>query len=107
MNKFVIMMLTVFILGIAHWLTAFVFNWPFVDVSIPFGIVAIFITYIFTNKGNTVSRQMDMQIQGETGIRMDFSNRLANQSFVFIGSIVYFSLALLTTFYIYKDYFIS
>jgi hypothetical protein len=78
-----------------------------VDVSIPFGIAAIFITYVFTNKGNAISRQMDMQIQGETGIRMAFSNRVASHSFVFIGSIVYFSLALLTTFFTYKDYFIS
>lgn len=107
MKNFVILVGTVLILGISHWITSYMFNWNFVDVSIPFGIAAIFITYIFTNRGNAISRQMDMQIQGETGIRMALSNRVANQSFVFIGSIVYFSLALLTTFYIYKDYFIS
>ena len=107
MKKFVILMLTVLMLGIGHWLTAYLFNWSFVDVSIPFGIAAVFITYIFTNKGNALSLQLDMQIQGETGIRMTTTNRIASQSFVFIGSIVYFSLALLTTFFTYKDYFIN
>ena len=107
MNKFITLLVTVLILGIGHWLTAYMFHLNFVDVSIPFGIVAIFITYVFTNKGNAISRQMDMQIQGETGIRMEFPNRGASHSFVFIGSIIYFSLALLTTFFTYKDYFIS
>ncbi|MFC6040564.1 hypothetical protein ACFPYN_14145 [Paenisporosarcina macmurdoensis] len=107
MNKFFTLLVTVVILGIVNLLTAYMFNLNFVDVSIPFGIVAIFITYIFTNKGNAISRQMDMQIQGETGIRMAFANRVASHSFVFIGSIVYFSLSLLTTFFTYKDYFIS
>ena len=83
------------------------FKWDFVDVSIPFSIVAIFITYVFTNKGNAISRQMDMKIQSETGIRMAFSKRVVNHSFVFVGSIIYFLIALLTTFITYKDYFIS
>lgn len=106
MKKTIILSLTILGLGIVNWIAAYLFTVNFVDISIPFGVAAVFITYIFTNKAGTLSRQLDTQIQGQTGIRMDITKRLTSTSFVFLGSIVYFSITLLLTFVTYKDYFI-
>lgn len=107
LKKFITLSVTILIIGSLHGITAFIFDSNFVDIAIPFGLAAIFLAYIFTNKGGALSRQMDMHIQGETGIRIATTKKVTSQSFVFLGSIVYFSLALLLTLYFYKDYFID
>ena len=106
MKNLITLSLTVLILGIVHGLTAYFLNLNFVDLAIPFGLIAIFLAYIFTNKGGALNRQMDKRIQGETGIRMATTQLITTHSFVFIGTIVYFSLALFITFYFYRNYFI-
>lgn len=106
MKKTILLSLTIIGLGIVNWIAAYLFSVSFVDISIPFGVAAVFITYIFTNKAGTLSRQLDTQIQGQTGIRMDITKRVTSTSFVFLGSIVYFTITLILTFITYKDYFI-
>lgn len=105
MSKIIKLSLTVLILGVGNWITAIVFDFNSVDVSIPFAVVSIFIIYIFTNKAS--GRIMDMQIQGQTGVRMGFEKRVSNTSYIFLGSLIYFTVALFVTFFTYKDYFIN
>ncbi|MFF2755765.1 hypothetical protein ACFVR1_18895 [Psychrobacillus sp. NPDC058041] len=107
MRKMITLLITVVSLGIVNWIITFLFNASFIDIAIPFGIVAIFIIYIFTNKSGTKSRQMDVQIQGQTGIKMDFTHRVNSVSFVFIGSLIYFLLTLVVSFFIYREYFFN
>ncbi|MET1012989.1 MAG: hypothetical protein ABWX61_00575, partial [Paenisporosarcina sp.] len=94
MNKTIVLILTILALTLGNWITSMVFNASIVDVSIPYALVAIVIIYIFTSKDNTVSRHLDMQIQGQTGIRMAASQRVGGQSLIFIGTVVYFAITL-------------
>lgn len=107
MRNFITLLLTIVILAIGNWIAATIFPISVVDLSIPFAIVSIFIIYIFTNKGNVIGRQLDTQIQGQTGIKMALTNRVTNHSIVFIGSVIYFFLTLVFTFFYYREYFIS
>ena len=107
MRNFITILLTIVILAIGNWIAATILNASVVDLSIPFALVSIFIIYIFTNKGNVIGRQLDTQIQGQTGIRMAITNRVTNHSIVFIGSVIYFFLTLVFTFFYYREYFIS
>lgn len=107
MNKTIVLILTILALTLGNWITSMVFNASIVDVSIPYALVAIIIIYIFTSKDNTVSRHLDMQIQGQTGIRMAASQRVGGQSLIFIGTVVYFAITLFATFFTYKEYFIN
>lgn len=107
MRNFITILLTIVILAIGNWIAATIFPISVIDLSIPFALVSIFVIYIFTNKGNVISRQIDTQIQGQTGIRMAISNQVANHSLVFIGSVIYFFLTLVFTFFYYREYFIS
>lgn len=107
MNKAIVLILTISILALVNWIVSLFFVASFIDTSIPFALVAIFVLYIFTSKDNTVSRHMDMQIQGQTGIRMAASKRVGGQSLIFIGAVAYFVITLIATFIMYKDYFLN
>ncbi|MDX1701205.1 MAG: hypothetical protein R3250_11335 [Melioribacteraceae bacterium] len=107
MSKTIVLILTILILALMNWIASLFFVGSFIDSSIPFALVAIAILYIFTNKNNTASRHMDMQIQGHTGIRMATSQRVGGQSLIFIGAVVYFAITLVATFIMYKEYFLS
>lgn len=107
MNKTIVLLLTISMLALINWIVSFFFDASFIDTSIPFALVAIAVLYIFTSKDNTVSRHMDMQIQGKTGIRMTASKRVGGQSLIFIGAVAYFVITLVVTFFMYKEYFLS
>lgn len=107
MRKIVTLIVTIICLGIIHAIITYSFHASFIDISIPFGVGAILISYIFTNKSGMLTRQMDMQVQGQTGIRMGINSRVNSLSFIFLGSIVYFLFTLVATFYTYKEYFVN
>jgi hypothetical protein len=107
MNKLIKLCLTVLLLGFGNWLAAILFKLNIFDISIPFALVSIFIIYIFTNKGGSSGRMMDMEIQGQTGFKVNAINKINSTSFIFLGSLLYFLITLIVTFFYYKDYFIN
>lgn len=107
MKKGIIMFATILSLCLIHWFISYQFEWSFIDSFIPFGFIALLIIFLFTNKSGTIGRHIDLQIQGSTGIKVEKSKRVHEVSFVMVGSVVYFVMALLVSFYVYKDYFID
>ncbi|WP_156108896.1 hypothetical protein [Planococcus sp. PAMC 21323] len=53
------------------------------------------------------SRQLDMSIQGRTGIRMEQEHYVSGRSYIFIGSILYLIFILGFTFFTYREYFMT
>lgn len=107
MNNKLIFISTVLVIGIGNWLISTLFNFSFIDASIPFGVVCTGLAHSFTGGTSPYNRQSDMQTRGETGIRMPFKNQAARTSFVFYGSLTYFLLAIVMTLVFYRDYFIG
>lgn len=107
MKKPIIFILTLLVLGIGNWLISSIFNLEFIDVAIPFSVVCTGLAHSFTGGTNPYTQQTDMQLRGETGIRMPFKNKAARTSFVFFGSFAYFLFALVITFVYYSEYFIG
>lgn len=107
MEKTIILLSTILVLGIGNWLISSIFNLNFIDLSIPFGVVCVCLAHSFTGGTSTFTRQVDMQTRGETGIRMPIMNQAARISFVFFGSLAYFLFALLMTLFFYREYFIG
>ncbi|WP_281864773.1 hypothetical protein [Planomicrobium okeanokoites] len=107
MKSAIILTLTLLVLGIGNWLISSVFNLNFVDVSIPFAVVCAGLAHSFTGGTSPYTRQSDMEMRGETGIRMPFKNKAARTSFVFFGTLTYFVFALVMTFVFYREYFIG
>ncbi|WP_313892939.1 hypothetical protein [Psychrobacillus sp.] len=107
MKKIIILIGTIVSLGMINWILSYAFSVQFFDIGIPYGIVALFIIYMYTDRSGAISRHMEPQIQGQIGVRMNITTRIHGTSFILIGSIVYFLLTLIVSFYIYKDYFIN
>ncbi|WP_391116771.1 hypothetical protein [Psychrobacillus sp. L3] len=107
MRKIITLLITIVSLGIVNWIITFLFNASFIDIAIPFAVVALFSIYLFTMETGRLNRQMDLEVQGLTAQRMEFINRINSVSFVFLGSVIYFFLTLVATFFIYREYFFN
>ncbi|ALS78500.1 MULTISPECIES: hypothetical protein [Planococcus] len=107
MKKIFIILLTLSTIAFGNWASAFALQLAFLDIAIPFAGLALALVYFFKSKGGMTSRRLDMSIQGQTGIRMEQKVHVSERSYIFIGSVLYFVLALGFTFYTYREYFLT
>ncbi|ALS76330.1 hypothetical protein AUC31_14495 [Planococcus rifietoensis] len=98
---------TMLVLVLGNWLVSFFMPLGFLDIAIPFAGLAVVIVFFFKSRGGMASRQLDMSIQGATGIRMEQSAPVSNRSYILIGSILYLVLMVGITFFAYRDYFFN
>ena len=107
MKKAIIFTATILSLAIINWMISTLFNFNFVDVSIPLSVVSVGFAHSFTDGTSPFMRQSDMETRGETCIRMPLMKKAVRTSFIFFGSLAYFMLALVMTFFFYKEYFVG
>lgn len=107
MKKPLIIGLTILVIAAVNWVLTLFLDFTFLEISIPVGGLAIVLIYFVTSKGGMASRQMDMSIQGQTGIRMDQQTATSETSYVLIGAILYAAIMLVITFVTYREYFIG
>ncbi|WP_084246608.1 hypothetical protein [Planomicrobium okeanokoites] len=107
MKNISIILLTAVIIGALNWVASLLLDMSFLDISIPVGGIALILIYFVTNKGGMASRQMDMSIQGQTGIRMEHKAPVSERSYVLIGSIMYVAVMLVVSFIAYREYFLG
>ncbi len=107
MRKVITVLLTIAVIAALNWGTAYFLSLAFLDIAILVGGLAIAITYFFKSKGGMASRQTDMAIQGQTGIRMEQQQAVTERSYIFIGTIVYTAVMLVITFISYREYFMG
>lgn len=107
MKNIITILITVLIIGALNWVASLLLNMSFLDISIPVGGIALILIYFVTSKGGMASRQMDMSIQGQTGIRMEHKAAVSERSYVLIGSIIYIAVMLIVSFFAYREYFLG
>lgn len=107
MKNIITILLTVVIIGALNWIASVLLNMSFLDISIPVGGLALILIYFITSKGGMASRQMDMSIQGQTGIRMEHKEAVSERSYILIGSITYVAVMLIVSFIAYREYFLG
>lgn len=107
MNKFTIVLLTMTVLAALNWGTALFLDMSFLDIAVPVGGLAIVVSFFLSSRGGMASRHMDMSIQGRTGIRMKQDTAPAERSYVLVGSVLYTGIMAITTFIMYREYFIG
>lgn len=105
MKKILIIFLTILLLAIGNWGVAYALQMTFLDISIPFAGLALAVVYFFKSKGGMASRQLDMSIQGHTGIRMEQQSQVSERSYIFIGSVLYLLFVFGFTLFTYWEYF--
>ncbi|WP_088006444.1 hypothetical protein [Indiicoccus explosivorum] len=99
---------TLAVLSLINWGLTLLFPVNYVDIGIPLAVLAVFIAHSFGNSGGGIgTRQVDMEVRGETGIQMKLENQTSERSFIFFGTLVYLLGILLLAVAIYWEYFFS
>ncbi|MCM3575712.1 MULTISPECIES: hypothetical protein [Mesobacillus] len=80
-------------------------NFSFIEISVFVGLASVFLIYFFSSTGGVTSRSIDMQVQGETGIKMNQTKQTFSPSYAFYASILYLLGSVIATFFMYKEYF--
>lgn len=107
MKNILIVSSTLLVLALGNWAAASVLQLAFLDIAIPYAGLALVVVYFFKSKGGMASRRLDMSIQGQTGIRMEQENVVLERSYLLIGSVLYLVMALVFTFFTYREYFLT
>ncbi|TDL31083.1 hypothetical protein E2R51_14910 [Jeotgalibacillus sp. S-D1] len=89
----------------ANYLTALL-GFQFMDTAFLTGLISTFIIYYFSSTGGFTSNQVSLQVQSETGTKVDVEKRNFYPSLVFYTALIYTAVCLIGTFVYYKDYFI-
>lgn len=107
MKNGLIILITIVVLTLGNWVAAAILQMAFWDIAIPFAGLALVLIYFFKSKGGMASRQLDMSIQGQTGIRMEREAYSTGRSYIFIGSVFYLLFVIGLTLFIYREYFLT
>ncbi|MBS8263964.1 hypothetical protein DYI25_05895 [Mesobacillus boroniphilus] len=97
---------TLIIIGLINFGVTIITNFSFIEVSVFVGLASVFIIYFFSSSGGVTSRSIDMQVQGQTGIKMNQSPEKFSPSYAFYGSILYLIGSVIANFFMYKQYFL-
>lgn len=96
---------TLVIIGLINTGVTYLINYSFMEVSVFVALACVFIIYFFSSSGGVTSRSIDMQVQGQTGIKVNQSTEKFYPSYAFYASILYLIASLIATFVMYKEYF--
>jgi hypothetical protein len=97
---------TLIIEGIIIYILARFIGWNFIDITFFAGICITVIIGFFSSKGGFSSNRVRLQVQAQTGIKMDEEKFVFNMNPIFIGSIIYIVLSLLFVVIGYWKYFV-
>jgi hypothetical protein len=91
------------LLGLSFGIT-YLTNTKFIDYSFVIGLVATILIWFSTSKGGFTSRNMDMSIQGSTGIKMEQQKFEFSPNIVFFSTLAYTILTFAAMLYHYRSY---
>ncbi len=85
--------------GLSHYIHS-----KFFDYSFFVGLAVTVVIWFFTSKGGVTSRNIDMTIQGTTGIKAEQQKFEFSPNLVFITSLLYTVVTFVVMLYQYRDY---
>ncbi len=91
------------LLGLSFGIT-YVTDTKFIDYSFVTGIVATIIIWFSTSKGGFTSRNLDMTIQGSTGIKMEQQKFEFSPNIAFFTSLAYSFVTFAAMLYHYRSF---
>ena len=105
MKKMLTIIITTLILIGSNYFLASLLKVQFAEIAFFVGLIATVIIRFFTSSGGYMSKQLDMQIQGHTGIKVDRQERRFTPTVIYYTCLAYTIIAAVLTFIHYKDYF--
>ncbi len=104
MKKFISITITLIILlGISFGITYFTHT-KFIDYACFIGLAVTVILWFSTSKGGFTSRNMDVQVQGTTGIKIEQQKFEFSPSIAFFTSVAYTVITFAAMLFHYRSY---
>ncbi|WP_102027119.1 hypothetical protein [Salirhabdus sp. Marseille-P4669] len=107
MKKFLSFFITILILIGANYFAAMIFQLKFIDLAFFIGLIGAVVIRFFNSSGGFMSRKLDMEIQSQTGMKMNMEQKHYIPNIPFHASLTYTIIAAILTFLQYKDYFFN
>ncbi|WP_026568283.1 hypothetical protein [Bacillus sp. UNC41MFS5] len=105
MKKLITIFITLLVLtGLSYGITYYTHS-KFIDYSFFIGLAVTVIIWFFTSKGGYTSRNLDVSVQGTTGIKVDQQKYEFSPNFAFLTSLVYTIINLGAMLFHYRSYF--
>ncbi|MFK9092599.1 hypothetical protein [Bacillus salipaludis] len=105
MKRLITIILTLLVLlGLSYGITYYTHK-KFIDYSFFIGIAFTAIIWFFTSKGGYTSRNVDMTVQGTTGIKAEQQRFEFSPNIAFFTSLAYTLISLVVMLYQYRSYF--
>jgi hypothetical protein len=104
-GKIISFLFTLIILGLINYGIATITNTGFIEISTFVAFASVIIVYFFSSTGGFTSRSVDLQIQGQTGMKMNQPEGKFAPSYAFFASILYLAGSIIATFIVFKEYF--
>ncbi|MCT2535764.1 hypothetical protein NC661_07530 [Aquibacillus koreensis] len=106
MKKVIVAIATLAILVAVNYGITILFNQNYIDFSFVVGMLGAVTIRFFNSSGGYTSKNLEMIGQGITGIKMEQQDKKFEPNVAFYIAILYCVVALIVTFFYYKDYFI-
>ncbi|MFD1737961.1 hypothetical protein ACFSCX_15600 [Bacillus salitolerans] len=107
MKNIVRILITLSALLFVNYIITLLFSVKFIDFAFVVGLLGIICIKFFSSTGGYTSRQMDVMIQAQTGIKQDEQKQSFTPSISFYTAIIYTVVSAVATAIYYKDYFIG
>lgn len=99
-------MITLVIIGMINIGITFITDLRFIESSFFVGLISAVSIYFFSSSGGVTSCNLDRQVQGEVGIKVNSPEKKFYPSYAFFASIVYLVGATIATVIEYQEYFL-
>jgi hypothetical protein len=104
-KRLITIVITLLVLvGLSYGITYYTHT-KFIDYSFFIGLAVTIIIWFFTSKGGYTSRNLDMTVQGSTGIKMEGQKYEFSPNIAFLTSLAYSLITLGVMLYQYRGYF--
>ncbi len=105
MKRLITIIITLFVLFSLSFGITYFTHTKFIDYSFFIGIVVTAIIWFFTSKGGYTSRNVDMTVQGTTGIKTEQLKNEFSPNVAFFTSLAYTAISLVVMLFQYRNYF--
>ncbi|MBM7691417.1 hypothetical protein JOC77_000822 [Peribacillus deserti] len=105
MKKVWVVICTLLFIGLINYLCTFT-GMKFIDSSFFCGLLSTIIIHFFTSTGGFSSNQVRLQVQAQTGMKVEEEETSFHPSVAFYTAVAYTVVSLIAIIIYYKDYFI-
>ncbi|WP_010649821.1 hypothetical protein [Oceanobacillus massiliensis] len=98
---------TLIVIFVLNWAAVHLIGGSFIDYSFFIGLMVAVVIWFTNSSGGIVSSSIRMNVQAQTGIKIEEEKKNFNPTVTFVTAVIYTLISAIATFIYYIDYFIN